>query len=95
MEGYYFEVAGQKNTERVDITLEMLSAHFLPVEPSNLWSLTFNCHFLSLCNTRITVSYLRLWHNFGVVMLNIRKNDIHRNVIIGNPRHEMPGIHEV
>ena len=31
---HYFEVAGQKKiTERVDITLEKLSAHLFPVEP--------------------------------------------------------------
>ena len=30
---HYFEVAEQKIEERVDITLEKLSAHFCPGEP--------------------------------------------------------------
>ena len=30
---HYFEVAGLKITESVDSTMEMLSAHFFPVEP--------------------------------------------------------------
>ena len=85
---HYFEAAGQRmqSTERVDGTLEKRSAHIFPVEPGNLWALTFNCLFLLLRNTRINVSYLRFWHNFGVVMLNIPEKDIHRNVIVGNPR---------
>ena len=87
------EVAGQKITERVDITLEKLSAHFFQFNLENMWALSFNCLFL--CNTRIKVSYLRFWHNFGVVTLKIPEKDKHTNVIVGNPRHEMTGILEV